>query len=133
MKTCCAAAGDGQLSKSLQRPRETLAWILPTAALLLVPKCPACVAAHVALWTGIGLSFSTAAYLRWALLLVCSASLLFLIWERLSRAGAVLGLQWLWRRRHGTCEYNQARNVALHVAQTTGEPREHDTRNHGHE
>jgi hypothetical protein len=35
------------------------------------------------LWTGLGLSIATATYLRWALLLLCVASLLFLIVKRL--------------------------------------------------
>jgi hypothetical protein len=71
-------------------PRD-LCWALPSAILMLVPKCPACLAAHVALWTGLGLSLSTATYLRWALLLVGIGSLLFLIVERLDRIGAIFG------------------------------------------
>jgi hypothetical protein len=63
--------------------------VLPSAILVLVPKCPACLAAHMALWTGLGLSFSTATYLRSAMLIVCTASLLLLILKRLSRIGAV--------------------------------------------
>ena len=55
---------------------------------MLVPKCPACLAAHVTLWTGLGLSLSAAAYLRWALLIVCAASILFLICESRDRIGA---------------------------------------------
>jgi hypothetical protein len=41
----------------------------------------------VAIWTGLGLSLSTASYLRWMLLLVCVALLLFLIVELLGRIG----------------------------------------------
>jgi hypothetical protein len=40
------------------------------------------------LWTGIGLSFSTATYLRWLLLALCVVSLLFLIAKRLMRLRA---------------------------------------------
>jgi hypothetical protein len=52
---------------------------------VLVPKCPACLAAHVMLWTGLGLSFSTAMYLRWGMLLVGCAALLFVMVERRER------------------------------------------------
>ena len=58
---------------------------------MLVPKCPVCLAAQVTLWTGLGLSLSTATYLRWVLLFLCVASLLFLIVERLDRIGAIFG------------------------------------------
>ena len=56
---------------------------------MLVPKCPACLAAHVTLWTGLGLSLATATYLRWVLLFLGVASLLFLIVQRLDRTGAI--------------------------------------------
>jgi hypothetical protein len=90
MSTCCDAASDRQTPTWVRRVREISAWVLPSAILVLVPKCPACLAAHVALWTGLGLSLSTATYLRWALLFLCVASLLFLIVKRLDRLGAIL-------------------------------------------
>jgi hypothetical protein len=43
-------------------------WAIPTVTLILIPKCPLCLAAHVALWTGLGLSFSAARSLRLALI-----------------------------------------------------------------
>jgi hypothetical protein len=70
--------------------REIFAWVLPSAILVLVPKCPACLAAHVTLGTGLGLSLSTATYLRWVLLSLCIASLLFLIVKRVDLIGAIL-------------------------------------------
>ena len=89
MSACCDAASERKTPTQMRRVREILAWVLPSAILVLVPKCPACLAAHLTLWTGLGLSLSTATYLRWVLLLVCVASLLFLIVERLDRRGAM--------------------------------------------
>ena len=89
MNACCDAASDGETPAWVRRVREILAWVVPSAVLVSVPKCPACVAAYLALWTGIGLSLSMAAYLRWALLLLCVASLLFLIVKRLDHIEAM--------------------------------------------
>ena len=50
---------------------------MPTATLALLPKCPACLAAYIALFTGLGISLSVAAWLRTTLLIVSFATLLF--------------------------------------------------------
>ena len=84
-------AGDRKTPTWVRRIREILAWVFPSAILALVPKCPACLAAYVMLWTGLGLSLSIATYLRWVLLSVCIASLLFLIVVRLNRMWAKVG------------------------------------------
>jgi hypothetical protein len=88
MSACCHAATDPKTATRARTVREGFAWVLPSALLVLMPKCPACLAAYVALWTGLGLSISTATWLRWALLLVCVASLIFLLVKRLARIEA---------------------------------------------
>jgi hypothetical protein len=89
MSACCGAAGDSKTPTWARRVREFFAWILPSVILVLVPKCPACLAAYVTLWTGLGLSLSTATYVRWVLLFLCVASLLFLLVVRVDRIAAV--------------------------------------------
>ncbi len=90
MSACCDAASDRNTPTLVRRAREALAWILPSAILVLVPKCPLCLAAHVAVWTGLGLSLSTATWLRWALMFLCVASLLFLMMNHRDRIGAIV-------------------------------------------
>lgn len=88
MSACCHAASSRKSPTWTRRVREILVWIAPSAVLALAPKCPACLAAYVMLWTGLGLSLSTATYLRWALLSLSAAALLYLIAERLHRLGS---------------------------------------------
>jgi hypothetical protein len=89
MNACCAARGIHKTPAWVRRIRAAFAWFLPGTTLILLPKCPACLAAHLTLWTGLGLSLAAATYLRWALLFLCVASLLFLIVERLDRVRAI--------------------------------------------
>ncbi len=90
MTTCCDAASDRRTPTRVRGVREVFAWVLPGAILVLVPKCPACLAAHVTFWTGLGLSLLTATYLRWAMLFLSVAALLFLIAERLDRIRTIV-------------------------------------------
>jgi len=77
-------AGDSRRPVSrLRRGGELAGWIIPSAILALLPKCPACVAAYVALATGIGISLPIATYLRAMLVLLCAASLFFFATNRL--------------------------------------------------
>jgi hypothetical protein len=90
MNACCEAAGERKSPTWVRRVRKTFAWVLPSALLVAMPKCPACLAAHVTLWTGLGLSLAAATYLRLGLLCLGVASLLFLIVERLDRIEAII-------------------------------------------
>jgi hypothetical protein len=84
--TCCSMAAGTVRSKSHEAadgkahpPRlGRFAWAkcsLPALILALLPKCPACFAAYVALGTGISLSVEAAPIFRTLLIGVCVATL----------------------------------------------------------
>jgi hypothetical protein len=75
---------------NLERFLSVVGWVVPSAILALIPKCPVCVSAYVAAWTGLGLSVSVATHLR-ASLLIFSAGLLAFLAAR------------NWMRRHTKC------------------------------
>jgi len=49
--------------------------VLPGAGLLLIPKCPLCLAAWLTVFTGVGISVALAAYLKGLLVIVCVTAL----------------------------------------------------------
>jgi hypothetical protein len=100
MSACCGTVSDRKTPTWVRRVRGIFSWVLPSVILVLVPKCPVCLAAHVTLWTGLGLSLATATYLRWVLLFLGVASLLFLIVKRLDRMGAIFSY---FRKGTGQC------------------------------
>jgi hypothetical protein len=61
-----------------RRAWRGIQWIFPTALLALMPKCPLCVAAYFALFTGIGISVTTARWIQISMFVVCGASLAYL-------------------------------------------------------
>lgn len=60
---------------SCHRPARML---LPGILLILIPKCPLCLAAWIAFGTGIGIPLSVATWLRWALIGICVGALCYL-------------------------------------------------------
>ena len=66
MKTCCQQI----------KARRLAGWLLPGGLLVLMPKCPVCLAAYVAIFTGAGLSMAVAQGLRAAVIACFVVSLL---------------------------------------------------------
>src|SRR4051812_10577039 len=71
-----------------RRGGELAGWLIPSATLVLLPKCPVCIAMYVALFSGVGISVTSASNLRLSLLTLCVASLLCLTLKRLRRLSA---------------------------------------------
>ena len=61
---------------------ETAKWAVPGVVLAVMPKCPTCVAAYVALATGVGISVPAASWLRWSALALSIATLSYLVMRR---------------------------------------------------
>ena len=64
-----------------RRSHKIARWSLPTLVLALLPKCPACLAAYVALGTGISLSVATASLLKTFVVGLCMATLLWALFS----------------------------------------------------
>ena len=97
---CCQTGTQGRdnahrPASRWRRGGEIAGWIVPSATLALLPKCPACVMGYAALATGLGISMSTAAHLRTLLVMLCMASFVFVAARRLWRCIARgTGISW---------------------------------------
>jgi len=78
---CCQGkpTGDGvhQRGTWLRRARKAAGWLLPGTALALLPKCPMCLAAYVALGTGFAMSPASANTLLRSVTALCIGALAF--------------------------------------------------------
>lgn len=94
MLTCCSRGEEPRhappTSRSLARRGVVglVQWAIPVTILALVPKCPACVAAYVLLFTGVGLSLPVAAAARWTLITLSLAAMAILLARALMRAAS---------------------------------------------
>jgi hypothetical protein len=92
VSTCCcrtaSAPGQQQHERAphpMPRRVNLTGWLLPSALLVLMPKCPACMAAYIAMATGLGISMPTAANVRLMLITLCITSLSWLTIRTLHR------------------------------------------------
>jgi len=67
-RQCCS--GEGPSRPVARRLSGAAASILPGALLVVLPKCPLCLAAWVTVATGFGISTLAALWMRWAILVV---------------------------------------------------------------
>lgn len=74
--SCCHSAPTSSGEKSTaRRMLGSTKWIVPSVILAVLPKCPMCLAAYVAIATGIGISIPVATWIRTGLLLTCLGAL----------------------------------------------------------
>ncbi|HEX7655003.1 MAG TPA: hypothetical protein VF607_15950 [Verrucomicrobiae bacterium] len=79
-KSAACDCGTGPQSASRwQRSGRAAHWLVPSVILVLMPKCPVCLAAYIALFTGLGISLPVAATLRSGLQWTCIAALLLAV------------------------------------------------------
>lgn len=73
-RSCCKKS-PGKTRRTGGKLTGFFSGVVPGILLLLVPKCPICLAAYISLGTGIGLSFATAKMVRTLLIVCCIISL----------------------------------------------------------
>jgi hypothetical protein len=88
IRACCR--GKRSMASAAGKAGQVAGGLLSLAVWVFMPKCPLCVAAYVALWTGVGLSLAAATFLREGLLFGSGAVLLYLV---------VANVKWRWSGR----------------------------------
>jgi hypothetical protein len=131
---CCQIAtrdsGSARPSSRWRRGGEITGWIIPSATLVFLPKCPVCVAMYVALFSGVGISIASASKLRTSVIILCVVTLVCLALKRLravpsveSRDFSKVGTPWHGvpaRVPAGGTGYAQRANHALRCAAERG-------------
>jgi len=83
---CCQTSGISadvhQQQNWIRRPRGITELLVPGALLVLMPKCPMCLAAYVAVATGFSMSFSSAHILMRSLTALCVGTLALCVVRR---------------------------------------------------
>jgi hypothetical protein len=87
-QSCCHGNSTQATTASpARRVAGSTKWIIPTAVLALLPKCPMCVAAYITLVTGLGVSISAATWIRSGVIIMCVGALTFLLNRALRSMG----------------------------------------------
>jgi hypothetical protein len=76
--TASNPGGGKRLPGLFRRAWRNTQWLFPATVLALMPKCPLCVVAYFALFTGAGISVSTARWIQILMLVCCLTSLAYL-------------------------------------------------------
>jgi len=76
---------DLKKKKLISRYVEFVKMLTPAVVFAIIPKCPVCLAGYVALGTGLGLSVTTATYVRIILIILCILSLLYFVIKHVYR------------------------------------------------
>src|SRR5437870_5150267 len=72
---CCKSSRPRTFTR---RCVDGFGWFIPGAILAILPKCPMCLAAYIAVWSGIGLSLSVVTHVRVLLLSLSVGLILFM-------------------------------------------------------
>jgi hypothetical protein len=86
LTNCCCQGGAPRSPAPTRRGWEVAAGALSIGVWAFLPKCPMCLAAYVALWTGLGLSFAATAYLHWSLLILSGVLPVWIIARRFEKS-----------------------------------------------